>query len=208
LLPEWSALLGYYAATQRKDPRGQIEVFADRHGSAWQLFRTTGTWWSGTSLRISMALLPPPFVEALSKRKISSAAIGWPVSLFPSAEGISLLPGLILPSDFRIVGSDLTLEIEGTEPTLNPAWSREVCRHTSWSATELFERLFPEGEENSIGAISDRMRRRPHPHPRRTHKGFLSPSRASREDSTVSKSSTGIPAARPQCATGSLALLP
>ena len=58
LLPEWSALLGYYAATQRKDPRGQIEVFADRHGSAWQLFRTTGTWWSGTSLRISMALLP------------------------------------------------------------------------------------------------------------------------------------------------------
>jgi len=105
-----------------------------------------------------MALLPPPFVEALSKRKISSAAIGWPVSLFPSAEGISLLPGLILPSDFRIVGSDLTLEIDGTEPTLNPAWSREVCRHTSWSATELFERLFPEGEENSIGAISDRMR--------------------------------------------------
>jgi hypothetical protein len=33
-LPGWSALLSYYAATQRKDPRGQIEVFPDRHGSA------------------------------------------------------------------------------------------------------------------------------------------------------------------------------
>ena len=157
-LPDWSALLSYYAATQRKDPRGQIEVFADRHGSAWQLFRATGTWWSGASLRISMELLPPTFVEALSRRKISSAAIGWPVSLFPSPEGISFLPGLILPVDFRIDGSILTFEVEGVDPTLNPSWSREVCRHTSWSATELSERLFPEGEDNTIGAISDRMR--------------------------------------------------
>jgi hypothetical protein len=61
---------------------------------------------------------------------------------------------------------------------------------------------------NVVRRIFTASARRPHPHPRRTHKGSLSPSRASREDSTVSKSSTGIPAARPQCATGSLALLP
>jgi hypothetical protein len=157
-LPEWSALLGYYAATQRKDPRGQIEVFADRHGSAWQLFRTTGTWWSGASLRVSIELLPPLLVEAVSKGKNSSAAIGWPVSLFPSPEGVSFIPGLILPVEFRINGSELTLEIESSEPTLNPAWTREVCRHTSWSRTDLPERLFLEGEDNSLGAISDRMR--------------------------------------------------
>jgi very-short-patch-repair endonuclease/uncharacterized membrane protein len=157
-LPEWGELLGYYAATQRKDPRGQIEVFADRHGSVWQLFRAIGTWWLGASLRISMELLPAPFVETLSKRKISSAAIGWPISLFPSPQGNALLPGLILPVNFRIDGTDLILEIESVEPTLNPAWSREVCRHTSWSATELFERLCPESELNTIGEISDRMR--------------------------------------------------
>src|SRR5262245_57741731 len=57
-LPDWGSLLSYYAATQRKDPRGQIEVFADRHGSAWQLFRATGRWWSEASLRISMEMLP------------------------------------------------------------------------------------------------------------------------------------------------------
>jgi very-short-patch-repair endonuclease len=157
-LPDWASLLGYYAATQRKDPRGQIEAFPDRHGSVWQLFRTIGAWWSGASLRISMEQLPPTFVESLSKRKISSAAIGWPVSLFPSSQGNALLPGLILPVNFRIDGSDLIIEIESPEPTLNPAWSREVCRHTSWSATELLERLCPEGESNTIGEISDRMR--------------------------------------------------
>jgi hypothetical protein len=69
-----------------------------------------------------MEQLPPTFVEALSKRKISSAAIGWPVSLFPSPEGISLLPGLILPIDFRIDGSILIFEVEGADPTLNPSW--------------------------------------------------------------------------------------
>lgn len=157
-LPDWGPLLTYYAATQRKDPRGQIEVFADRHGSAWQLFRATGTWWSDASLRISMELLPGTFTEALSKRKLSSAAIGWPVSLFPCSEGTAFIPGLILPVDFRINGSDLTLDIEATVPALNPAWLREVCRHTSWSASELSDALFPEGEENTLGAVSDRMR--------------------------------------------------
>ncbi|WP_157450267.1 AAA domain-containing protein [Bradyrhizobium sp. ARR65] len=157
-LPDWGPLLGYYAATQRKDPRGRIETFADRHGSIWQLFRLTGTWWSGASIRISTELLPEAFVQALSRRNLSSPAIGWPVSIFPSSQGHLFIPTLILPVDFRIEGTELFLDIEAAEPALNPAWTREICRHTSWKAAELTEQLFPEGEDNTIGTVSDRMR--------------------------------------------------
>ena len=157
-LPDWQPLLGYYAATQRKDPRGKIEAFADRHGSVWQLFRLTGTWWSGASVRISTQLLPEAFVQALSKRNLSSPAIGWPVSIFPSSQGQLFLPALILPVDFRIEGEQLFFDIEATEPALNPAWTREVCRHTSWKAAELTEQLFTEGDDNTLGTICDRMR--------------------------------------------------
>lgn len=157
-LPDWGPLLGYYAATQRKDPRGRIETFADRHGSIWQLFRLTGTWWSGASIRISTELLPEAFVQTLSRRNLSSPAIGWPVSIFPSSQGQLFIPALILPVDFRIEGKELFLDIEAAEPALNPTWTREVCRHTSWKAAELTEQLFVEGEDNTIGALSDRMR--------------------------------------------------
>ncbi len=157
-LPDWTPLIGYYAATQRKDPRGEIEEFADRHGSVWQLFRTTGPWWSETTIRIAMQLLPERFREALSRRNIASAAIGWPVSLFRTSAGDTIIPGLILPVDLRIEEPDLLLEIEASEPAINPAWSREVRRCTSWSEAALTEQLFPEGEDKSLGSVSQRMR--------------------------------------------------
>lgn len=157
-LPDWRPLLEYYAGTQRRDPRGRIEAFADRHGSIWQLIRLTGSWWSGASIRISTEILPEALVQALSRPNLSSPAIGWPVSIFPSPQGQLFMPALILPVGFRIEGTELFLDVETAEPALNPAWMREVCRHTSWKAAELTEQLFPEGEDNTIGTISDRMR--------------------------------------------------
>ncbi len=53
-LPDWDALLAYYAATQRQDPRGRISEFPDRHQQSWQLFCGTGHWWSDAALRISV----------------------------------------------------------------------------------------------------------------------------------------------------------
>lgn len=158
-LPDWRSLLGYYAATQRKDPRGKIEAFADRHGSLWQLLRLSGTWWAYASIRISTERLPEALVEALSKQNLSSPAIGWPVSVFPSPQGPLFIPALILPVDFRIEGKDLVLDIEDPQPALNPAWVHEVCRHTPWKPSEIPEQLFAEGEDNTIGGISDRLRR-------------------------------------------------
>lgn len=157
-LPDWRSLLGYYAATQRKDPRGRVEAFEDRHGSLWQFLRLVGTWWIDATIRISTERLPEPFVEALSKRNLSSPAIGWPVSVFPSSQGQLFIPALILPVEFRLEGKDVVLDIEDPQPALNPAWVHEVCRHTPWKPGEIPEQLFAEGEDNTIGGISDRLR--------------------------------------------------
>jgi len=157
-LPEWSSLLTYYAATQRKDPRGQITEFPDRHGRVWQLFKTFGDWWSDAQVHISMNVLPQEFREALTRRKTVSAAIGWPMLVTPTIDGLAIVPGLILPVDFRIDGETLTLDVEASEPSVNPAWIREIRRITPWTEASLLEQLFPEGEASDLGAVSDRMR--------------------------------------------------
>ena len=62
---EWSALLRYYAATQRQDPRGQIEEFADRHERNWQLIRATGLWWLNCEMTVRADHLAATFRESL-----------------------------------------------------------------------------------------------------------------------------------------------
>jgi very-short-patch-repair endonuclease len=157
-LPDWSALLGYYAATQRADPRGKVEEYADRHGKVWQLLQPSGRWWADAELRIGMERMPETLREALARRAIQTAAIGWPMSLFSVAEGTALIPGLILPANWRIEGADLVLQIGDTLPSLNPAWLREVQRNSTWTESALIDRLFPEGEEADLAAVGDRMR--------------------------------------------------
>lgn len=157
-LPDWATLLGYYSATQRQDPRGQIVEFPDRHAVSWQLLRSSGHWWEDAELRVGMECLPASFREALARRTVGTAAVGWPVSIFSIAEGPACIPGLLLPADWRIEGSDLVLNLEASQPSVNPAWLREVRRNSSWNESALLDTLFPEGEESDLGAVSSRMR--------------------------------------------------
>lgn len=157
-LPDWDALLGYYAATQRRDPRGRIAEFPDRHQQAWQLFHGRGHWWCDAELRIPTSLLPTSFPEALTRRQVETAAVGWPVSVFRSAEGVGLVPGFILPVSWALERDELVVKLEGGRPTLNPEWMRAIRARTSWSEVSLTERLFPEGEADDLGAISERLR--------------------------------------------------
>ncbi len=157
-LPDWASLLGYYAATQRANPRGKVEEYADRHGKVWQLLQPSGRWWADAELRIGMERLPETLREALARRAMQTAAIGWPMSLFSTAEGTALIPGLILPANWCIEGADLVLQIGDTLPSLNPAWLREVRRNSTWTESALIDQLFPEGEETDLAAVGDRMR--------------------------------------------------
>lgn len=156
-LPEWSALLAYYAATQRQDPRGRIARFADGHGMGWQLVSTRGPWWDNTELSIPTSALPEGFREALSRRTVRVAALGWPVSIFPSDAGPIFAPGLILAVAWSMTGEALTLRVEGARPSLNPDWLREVRRVTPWSEAALTDRLFPEDEPGDLGSVGQRL---------------------------------------------------
>jgi very-short-patch-repair endonuclease len=158
-LPEWSSILGYYAATQRHDPRGQIQSFKDKHGQTWTLLRTAGRWWSGAEIRVQSRYLAEDFKEALAASKTSAAALGWPVSVFHGSSGPAFVPGLIIPADWAFVGEDVVFTVEdGIFPVVNPTWVREVRARTNWSATALQDYLFPEGEEANLASVSDRMK--------------------------------------------------
>ena len=102
--------------------------------------------------------VPELFREALARRKTRTAAIGWPVSVFPSVDGIAFIPGLILPIEFRVEAESLHLEVEAADPVVNPDWLREIRRLANGKESDLLERLFPEGEETDLGAVSNRMR--------------------------------------------------
>ena len=102
--------------------------------------------------------VPELFREALVRRKTTTAAIGWPVSVFPSSDGAAFIPGLILPVAFRVEAESLHLEVEAADPVVNPDWLREIRRHADWTESALLERLFPEGEETELGAVSNSMR--------------------------------------------------
>lgn len=157
-LPGWRELLGYYAATQRQDPRGQIAEFPDRHAQSWQLFSLAGRWWGNAEVRVAMDLLPSAFREALARRKFQTAAIGWPVSVFKLSEGTVCMPGFIVPAEWRVDGADLVMLVDRGRPSLNPHWVREVCRNSTWSESALAERLFPEGEDDDLAVVSERLK--------------------------------------------------
>lgn len=157
-LPEWSSLLGYFAATQRLDPRGRIEEFEDRHGVAWQLFQTVGRWWADADLSIPVTALPETFREALVRRKIETAALGWPISIVKTPSGTQFLPALIVPARWRIDDDSLILTTENNAPAINPAWLREIRRNAAWGEEALITALLPEGEEGDLASISDRMK--------------------------------------------------
>ena len=157
VLPEWSALLGYYAATQRQDPRGQIEEFADGHAKGWQLFQTTGRWWANAELRISAASVPDSFRESLARRKINTAALGWPISIVKTPSGKEYIPALIIPANWRFENDQVLFTLDGSSPSINPAWVREIRRCSTWQEQALIDALMPEGEDSDLAAISDRM---------------------------------------------------
>ena len=102
--------------------------------------------------------IPELFREALVRRQTTTAAIGWPVSVFPSSDGSAFIPGLILPVELSVEAESLHLEVDAADPVVNPDWLHEIRRHAHWTEIDLLERLFPEGEETDLGAVSNRMR--------------------------------------------------
>ncbi len=158
-LPEPELLLRYYAATQRKDPRGRITTFPDLHAESWQLMRMSGTWWADNlQLEVFATDLPDTFREALSRRNVDSAALGYPLLLSETKEGQTIYPAFLFPVEWRVQDDRLIMNVQPGEPSINPDWLSQVIRQTQWTEHDLLERLWMLGEAQDLGSLSDRLR--------------------------------------------------
>lgn len=158
-LPPVNRLLAYYAATQRRDPRGAIETYPDRHSEGWQLLQMNGRWWEGCEIILAMSQIPPSFRQALMKRREQSAALGWPVAAFDGGvDGRVLAPALLIAADWKIDGDQLVITPDPVCPALNPAWSRRSARTSGWSQSALVETLMAPGEPGGLEDVADRLR--------------------------------------------------
>ncbi|MBT9373356.1 AAA domain-containing protein [Rhizobium sp. CSW-27] len=154
----WRELMTYYAATQRSDPRGKILQLASNHGTSWQMLSTTGDWWSNALVRVPLEDLPEAFREALVKRPERTCAIGYPLTLLDSTGGMETLPALLLPAEWEVTHDHLKIIVRSVDPVINAEWLKKVTARKRWKADDLIDRLFPEGEDRDLGAVTRRLR--------------------------------------------------
>jgi hypothetical protein len=155
---DWRALLSYYAATQRQDPRGKVDERADQHAVSWQLFCTDGNWWRQGELHCLLDALPDSFREALMRRPETVCSVGYPVGLFVQSGVQGFVPGLLLPAIYRLTASHLIVEVTEAEPVINPLWLDLVIGRSRWQKEALVEALVPSDDAGDLADITNRLR--------------------------------------------------
>ncbi len=155
---DWQALLRYYAATQRQDPRGKVDERADQHAVSWQLFRADGNWWNLGELHVPLDTLADTFCEALMRRPESVCSVGYPVTLFVQSDVPAFVPGLLLPAAYRVTASHLIVEVTESEPVINPLWLDMVVSRSRWQKDALVDVLLPDGDVGDLADIAGRLR--------------------------------------------------
>src|SRR5690606_32397437 len=84
-------------------------------------------------------------------------ALGYPITLFKTPSGNTIVPALIVPVNWRVQGDQLLVEVEPGPPALNPQWLTSISKATQWNAAKLSDRLIQE-EEPDLEVICDRLR--------------------------------------------------
>lgn len=157
-LVSWRSALSYYAATQRRDPRGNTVGFPDQHGSLWQLIHCGGRWWERAEVRIETHSLPGELRETLSRiGREGTGSIGWPMGVFHAQEGITCSPAMLIPVAWDFSAESLALRPDSIAPNLNPAWVKEIKRRTAWTESELHEALFQGDDAPAFTDLADRL---------------------------------------------------
>ena len=155
---DWRALLRYYAATQRQDPRGRVDERADQHAVSWQLFCADGNWWRQGELHCLLEALPDTFREALMRRPETVCSVGYPVGLFVQSGVPGFVPGLLLPAVYRLTASHLIVEVTEAEPVINPIWLDLVIGRSRWRKEALVEALVPSDDAGDLADVTNRLR--------------------------------------------------
>jgi very-short-patch-repair endonuclease len=154
----WTSILGYYASTQRQDPRGSVERFPDQHAAGWQLIDMRGRWWAGERIVFAASQLPGGFRQSLATAgHKGSAAIGWPMTVLEQSTGVTCLPGLLLPVNWVLDDASLTVTVDPVSPVINPAWLRAVRRRRGITEEKLVEAILGSDEGNGLDAVAPRL---------------------------------------------------
>lgn len=141
--PDPQALLRYYRAALRSDPRGALTQSPDRHNSAFQLVAGSGRWWGGEQtvgeIHLRLDQLPPEFREALSKRDANenTLAVGWPIAVGRKVGAPAIRPVGLLMGEWRREDGALIVTIETDEVLVNPDWIKAAARSSTWSEAGL-----------------------------------------------------------------------
>lgn len=155
---DWQALLRYYAATQRQDPRGKVDERADQHAVSWQLFCADGNWWKQGELHCPLDALPVTFREALMRRPEAVCSVGYPVGMFVQSGVPGFVPGLLLPAVYRLTASHLIVEVTEAGPVINPLWLDMVIGRSRWQKEALVDALVPSDDAGDLADITSRLR--------------------------------------------------
>ncbi len=139
------ALIRYYRAALRADPRGAIAETEDRHGTSWQLLTGAGpvTPDEGEEVFVSVPLdaLPADFRQALAKREANETtlALGWPIFVGRRAGVRSVLPVGLIPAEWSRTENALRLIVSADDVQANPDWIRTAARSLGWRESDLRE---------------------------------------------------------------------
>lgn len=161
--PDPNALLRYYRAALRSDPRGALTQAPDRHGTAFQLVTGSGTWWSDDGrkgeIRAHMDRLPDSFREALKKRAAEdqALAVGWPIAIGRKTGAPSIMPVGLFAASWRQQGDELIISVESDDVLVNPDWIKHAARGPGWTRVSLAEVFAAPG---AVGLRRDDFRAR------------------------------------------------
>ena len=159
------ALLQYYRAALRADPRGAITQTPDRHGVSWHLVAGRGPLCPENGhvqrLEIRLDALESEFREALVRREghENTLAIGWPLALGAHQGVPAVWPvGLIAARLERDEGL-LVVEVDSDDVLVNPDWLAAAGRGTAWSRSDL-SKLFAGADGSGLpqSVFADRLR--------------------------------------------------
>lgn len=139
------ALLRYWRAALRADPRGAITQTSDRHGASWHLLTGTGPPWPENEgarlISIELDALQPKFRQALAKGGANeqSLAVGWPVAVGRKDGVPAVWPVGLLAAEWRRTETELEITVESDDILVNPDWIKGGASAMGWQQTDLRE---------------------------------------------------------------------
>jgi very-short-patch-repair endonuclease len=143
-LPDPHALLRYYRAAVRSDPRGALTQTIDTYGTSHVLLSGAGNLWpvedgEQGEIRVRLQALPDKFREALKRRDANenALAVGWPISVGSERSVPVVRPVGLIAGEWEHVGNELIVRLPHADILVNPDWVKASARGTAWRQSDL-----------------------------------------------------------------------